>query len=135
MKPLTLYDFKDLLKAHNTPKPVVVKTKKFKLGGSVNKIMDGVLHSRKNEIHKHPKFKKLGITPKGVPIISEDKEIIQHAEVEKNELVLHKEATFKLEEFRKEFNKAKDDSVLYKMGVYFANQIQNNTIDSKDELL
>jgi hypothetical protein len=96
--------------------------------------MDGVLHEEKNKI------KKITVTRKGVPVISEvcdskKCEIVQHAEVEKNELVLNKDTTVAIDKLRVEYKKTKDDSVLEKLGLYFANQLLNHTIDSKELIL
>ena len=60
--------------------------------------LPGALHARKHNLEIE------GITKKGIPVIMEDGgELSQQAEIEKNEVILHKELTDKLEKLLKDF--------------------------------
>lgn len=65
----------------------------FAQGGELKNIIpSGALHARKNS-YEGPL--KESVTGKGIPVISEESggEIIQHAEIERDEIIFHKEAT------------------------------------------
>ena len=97
-----------------------------------NVIPEGAFHSRKNNIHedvaKH-------VTHKGIPVITKDEEgkITQHAEVERNEIIFHKEATDTIETLHEKFKKADTqklkDEIMIECGKYVADQILVNTDD------
>ncbi len=126
-------DYEEILKKiYRGNKVFLEKLPKFKLGGLVSKIADGVYHSRKNKLADNPRLKKLNLTSKGVPVVYKDE---QKAEIEKNELVLRAEVATKIDKLRNEYKKTNENSLLYKIGVLFADEIKNNTIDSKDKLL
>ena len=128
---------------------VLEKDTKYKDGGLLNKtdreevieevveekknvIPEGAFHSRKNNIHedvaKH-------VTHKGIPVITKDEEgkITQHAEVERNEIIFHKEATDTIETLHEKFKKADTqklkDEIMIECGKYVADQILVNTDD------
>lgn len=69
-------------------------SQKFAKGGTMNIIPEGELHARLHHIDQE------GITKKGIPVISEEEggEIVQHAEIERNEIIFRLEITKKLEE-------------------------------------
>lgn len=74
--------------------------KKFQDGGKMNVIPDGALHARLHNIDDSSL--NGNITKKGIPVIHRDGDKIdQLAEIEKNELILTKEVTDKLEDLRK----------------------------------
>jgi hypothetical protein len=102
---------------------------KFQQGGKVNLIVDGSLHARKNNM-------ELGdITHKGVPVVSyeEGGEITQHAEVEREELILHKELTDNLEKLLKKY-KDGDEQAIIEAGKLLAFEILENTKDNTGTL-
>lgn len=128
---------------------VLEKDTKYKDGGLLNKtdreevieevveekknvIPEGAFHSRKNNIHedvaKH-------VTHKGIPVITKDEEgkITQHAEVERNEIIFHKEATDTIESLHEKYKKAETqklkDEIMIECGKYIADQILVNTDD------
>lgn len=113
----------------------------FKQGGTLreNKILNGTLHSRKNEVHK----KIEGVTKKGIPVVSEECddencEVVQHAEVEKNELVFSKANTDVIESYvvKSEQLQGEELEEMYcEFGEWMKTQILKNTQDSKDKLL
>lgn len=98
-------------------------------GGQMNLIPEGALHA-----HKH-KIDKSDITLKGIPVITEEGgEIIQHAEIERNEIVFIKQVTDELESLWKEFNKEglskkEKDELALKAGKFLSQQIIENTDD------
>lgn len=98
---------------------------KLKNGGTVNVIPDGKLHKELN--HLDEKKECLGdITRKGIPIVSiKDGEIIQHAEIEKEELVMRLELSNKIDELMD----SDDDDAAYNAGLLFYHELFNNTED------
>lgn len=104
---------------------------KFQNGGQMNVIPEGALHARKNNLTDiNPELE--GITSKGIPVITqEDGGIVQHAEVERSEIIFTKEVTDKLEELRK----LGTDEAAIEAGKLLASQIMENTIDNTGELL
>ena len=98
---------------------------KLKNGGTVNVIPDGKLHKELN--HLDEKKECLGdITKKGIPIVSiKDGEIVQHAEIEKEELVMRLELSNKIDELMK----SDDDDAAYNAGLLFYHELFNNTED------
>lgn len=73
-----------------------------------------------------------GITPKGIPVITQEEGgIVQHAEVERSEIIFTKEVTDKLEELRK----IGTDEAAIEAGKLLASQIMENTVDNTGELL
>lgn len=91
----------------------------------VNVIPDGALHARNNNMEME------GITNKGIPVVSyeEGGDVLQHAEIERNELILHKELTLKLEDLHKQY-KAGDESALIEAGKLLTHEILENTEDN-----
>ena len=115
-------------------------TVEFKNGGSINVIPEGALHARKNNLTEiNPELE--GITKKGIPVISkeEGEEMIQHAEIERSEIIFNLETTKKLESLREQYNKSEDksekDNLAIEAGKLLAQQIMENTIDNTGELL
>ncbi len=102
---------------------------KFQQGGKMNLIVDGALHARKNNMELED------ITHKGVPVISyeEGGEITQHAEVEREELILHKELTDTLEKLLKKY-KDGDEKAIIEAGKLLALEILENTQDNTGTL-
>ena len=73
-----------------------------------------------------------GITKKGIPVITQEEGgIVQHAEIERSEIIFTKEITDKLEELR---NIGTDEAAI-EAGKLLAEQIIENTIDNTGELL
>lgn len=115
-------------------------TVEFKNGGSINVIPEGALHARKNNLTEiNPELE--GITKKGIPVISKEEggEMIQHAEIERSEIIFNLETTKKLESLREQYNKSEDksekDNLAIEAGKLLAQQIMENTIDNTGELL
>ena len=107
-------------------------TSKFKQGGAINVIPEGAFHSRKNnlpdEIAEH-------VTHKGIPVVTEEGgKLQQHAEIEKNEIIFHKEATEKIESWLKAYNdteaKKEKDLIAIECGKYITDEILVNTQDN-----
>lgn len=94
---------------------------KFQKGGKMNVIPDGALHAHKNHMDVD------GITSKGIPVVTEeDGGVIQHAEIEKNEIIFNKEVTEKLETLAK---KGTDEAAI-EAGKILAREIMENTQDN-----
>ena len=131
------------LYSKSPPPPQPLKegtTVEFKNGGSINVIPEGALHARKNNLTEiNPELE--GITKKGIPVISKEEggEMIQHAEIERSEIIFNLETTKKLESLREQYNKSEDkaekDNLAIEAGKLLAQQIMENTIDNTGELL
>lgn len=94
---------------------------KFAEGGKMNIIPEGELHARLHHMEQE------GITKKGIPVISEEEggEIVQHAEIERNEIIFRLEVTKKLEELMKDGS----DEAALEAGKLLVEEILNNTED------
>lgn len=100
---------------------VSIDIPEFKDGGKMNIIPTGALHANLNHMDQK------GITKKGIPVISEEEggEIIQHAEIERNEIIFNIDVVNKLEEYMKENS---EESAL-KAGKLLTKEILYNTKD------
>ena len=101
--------------------------KKFAEGGKVNVIPEGALHKNKHHLEDvNPEFKD--VTNKGIPVVSKEDggELVQHAEIERNEIIFNLDVTNKLEELMK---KGDDESAI-EAGKLLVHEILNNTIDN-----
>lgn len=100
---------------------------KFKKGGKFNIIPEGALHARKHNMDVE------NITQKGIPVVSEsaDGEIVQQAEIERQEIIFRLEVTKKLEELAKDGS----DEAAIEAGKLLVQEIIYNTIDNTNTLL
>lgn len=123
----------DLFEEVDAEEPAEIEIEMFKDGGAINVIVDGELHARKHKLKEIEELSNANITLKGVPVITmeEGGEITQHAEVEKDELILHHGLTKKLEDLIEE----DDDEAAIQAGRIFAKELVRNTRDSKSKLL
>jgi len=99
----------------------------FKSGGKVNVIPEGALHKNKHHLEDvNSEFKD--VTNKGIPVVSKEDggELVQHAEIERNEIIFNLDVTNKLEELMK---KGDDESAI-EAGKLLVHEILNNTIDN-----
>lgn len=93
----------------------------FKEGGKMNVIPDGALHAHKHHMDIED------ITPKGIAVVTiEDGGIVQHAEIERNEIIFTKEVTKELELLYKDGS----DEAAIEAGKLIAKQIIENTQDN-----
>lgn len=99
----------------------------FKEGGKFNLIPEGALHARKHNMDVE------GITPKGIPVVSEAKggELEQQAEIEREEIIFRLEVTKKIEELAKDGS----DEAAIEAGRLLVKEILYNTIDNTNNLL
>ena len=99
----------------------------FKEGGSFNVIPEGALHARLHHMENAE-----NLTKKGIPVVSEkDGELEQHAEIEKEEIILRLSLTKRLEELAKEDT----DEAALEAGKILVEEILNNTVDNTNKLL
>jgi hypothetical protein len=103
-----------------------------------NLIPSGALHARNNNISSiHD------ITPKGIPVVSSDfieedgairlingGEVVQHAEIERDEIIFRKELTKKIESLYKEYDKGQNEKAALEVGKLVAYEILENTNDN-----
>ena len=106
----------------------VTKTEPQKLakGGKVNVIPEGALHARKHNLEMDD------ITKKGIPVISyeEGDKIEQHAEIEKDEVILHIELTKKLEKLRSKYEESDKEEFAIEAGKLLSEELLENTKDN-----
>lgn len=106
----------------------------FKQGGKVNVIPEGALHARLHHLGEIDEtLNEKNITTKGIPVITQEEggEIIQHAEIEREEIIFNIDVTNKLEKLRKEDT---DESAI-EAGKLLVDEIMNNTIDNTGNLI
>lgn len=118
---------KELQWANSILNKTKVSVPEFKSGGKVNVIPDGALHKNKHHLEDvNPEFKD--VTNKGIPVVSKEDggELVQHAEIERNEIIFNLDVTNKLEELMK---KGDDESAI-EAGKLLVHEILNNTIDN-----
>lgn len=104
----------------------------FKEGGKVNVIPEGALHKNKHHLEEvDEKFED--VTAKGIPVIVEakDGEVIQQAEVERQEIIFRLEVTKKLEELSKKHT----DEAAIEAGKILVKEILYNTVDNTQEMI
>ena len=97
-------------------------------GGSV--IPSGALHKEKHDLVNIDPELKGEITLKGIPVITKDEEgnIIQHAEIEREEIIIELSLTKKLEKLWKEGT----EEAMIEAGKLLATEIMENTEDNTD---
>ena len=99
----------------------------FKQGGQMSVIPEGALHARKNNMEGAGE----DFTHKGIPVIDNEGE--QQAEIERDEIILSKDVTNKVEELYKKYNEeespSKKDEIAIKMGKIITCEITKNTDD------
>lgn len=97
-----------------------------KEGGTFNVIPEGALHKNKHHMEDAE-----GLTKKGIPVVTEEGgELVQQAEIEKNEIIFRLEVTNKLEELLKKYSESKDDSLAIEAGKLLTDEIMHNTVDN-----
>lgn len=117
----TKSDYEQYLQDNNQDIILDYEVPEFKDGGKLNVIPDGALHARLNHMETQ------GVTKKGIPVITEQEGgVVQHAEVEKNEIIFNKEVTEELEKLHKENS---EESAIA-AGKLIAQQIMENTNDN-----
>ena len=100
------------------------------IGRNGIKILDKELQWANSILNKTkasvPEFKD--VTNKGIPVVSKEDggELVQHAEIERNEIIFNLDVTNKLEELMK---KGDDESAI-EAGKLLVHEILNNTIDN-----
>lgn len=102
-------------------------------GGAINVIADGKLHAHRHDLKDLSHLEDAPMTDKGIPVVSFDDggEVTQHAEVERDELILHYDLTKQLEEL---MHSDSDDAIL-EAGKLLAKEIVKNTKDSKSKVI
>lgn len=125
--------YTEVLKAQNG-----AKLEQVELTDTPNVLPTGDLHK-----NKHDDF-GIEVTKKGIPVITVEDDtvetlpeiqmqaesVVQHAEVEKEEIIFNKELTDKIEELRKKWNESHDDDLAYQAGLILTKEILFNTNDN-----
>lgn len=107
--------------------PVVETVEVFREGGKVNVIPSGQLHKNKHHMEDvGDEYKDL--TSKGIPVVTEGDggELVQQAEIERDEIIFNIDVTRKLEELMKDGS----DEAALKAGKLLATEIMENTVDN-----
>ena len=108
---------------------------KHRNGGMINVIPSGALHKERHRMEKHIDGME-HVTTKGIPVVSINKagEMKQQAEIERDEIILNKELTDKLDDMKKKFNEAESveerNQIALEAGKLLASQIMENTVDN-----
>ena len=93
----------------------------FKEGGQINVIPEGALHAHKHHMDIE------GITNKGIPVVTLEKgDVVQQAEIERNEIIFSLEVTKKLEKLKED---GSDDAAI-EAGKLLVDEILRNTVDN-----
>lgn len=93
--------------------------------------------------NKHDDF-GIDITKKGIPVITVDDDtaetleeiqaqadsVVQHAEIERNEIIFSKELTDFLEAKRKEYHETENPDIFLEVGLRLTKEIMENTNDN-----
>lgn len=110
----------------NNTQNVQVDIIEFKNGGTFNVIPSGALHAHKHHLEDvDEKFED--VTTKGIPVITENEEgIVQHAEVEKEEIIFNLEVTKQLEKLMQDGS----DKAAIEAGKLLVHEILENTVDN-----
>ncbi len=110
----------------NNAQNVQVDIIEFKNGGTFNVIPSGALHAHKHHLEDvDEKFEE--VTTKGIPVITENEEgIVQHAEVEKEEIIFNLEVTKQLEKLMQDGS----DEAAIEAGKLLVHEILENTVDN-----
>jgi len=101
-------------------------------------IPEGALHK-----NKHEDF-DLDVTKKGIPVITVDNDdvetleeiqeqkdsVVQHAEIEHNEIIFSKELTDFIEENRSKWHETEDPEICLQVGMRLVKEIMENTDDN-----
>lgn len=132
MKLISKEDVKQLIASRKqTIEDVVL----FKDGGKMNILPEGKLHAHNHHLEDVDERLE-DLTKKGIPIVtvSENGELSQIAEVEKEELILHLELTEQIEALWEQFKKAEDpeekNRIAFECGDLLCKEIITNTEDN-----
>lgn len=120
-----LMSARELLQRINTPAVEVVEV--FKEGGKVNVIPGGQLHKNRHHMEDiGDEYKDL--TNKGIPVVTEGDggELVQQAEIERDEIIFNIDVTKKLEELMEDGS----DEAAIEAGKLLATEIMENTVDN-----
>ena len=113
------------------------KLKNIEVSEQQSIIPEGTLHKNKHHLDVD------GITKKGIPVITVDDDsaetledikeqedtIVQHAEIESQEVIYNKELTDYVEESLKEWEESKEDTILIEVGKRICKELLFNTED------
>ena len=127
------FSYNNILHAQNG-----AKLENIEVSSERSVIPEGALHK-----NKHDDF-EIDVTKKGIPVITvaddnvetleeiqEQKDsVVQHAEIEHNEIIFSKELTDFIEEKRKEWHETEDKDILLEVGKRLVKEIIENTDDN-----
>ena len=132
---MKLISKEDAIKLLNSRKQVTSDVAFFKDGGKVNILPEGKLHAHNHHLEDVDERLE-DLTKKGIPIVSvsEDGQLSQVAEVEKEELILHLELTQQVEDLWEQFKKAESaeekNRIAFECGDLLCKEIITNTEDN-----
>lgn len=132
MKLISKEDVKQLIASR---KQTIEDVALFKDGGKMNILPEGKLHAHNHHLEDVDERLE-DLTKKGIPIVtvSENGELSQVAEVEKEELILHLELTEQIEALWEQFKKAETpeekNRIAFECGDLLCREIITNTEDN-----
>lgn len=131
MKFPELEEARNIIKSLSPKSTNTQELQKFQIGGKMNTIPNGSRHSRKHNLEKVNPELEGQITKKGIPVISKDEngDIIQCAEIEKDEWTLRKEFTNKIESLYKQYTENPSDEIAIEAGKLICFELLKNTDD------
>ena len=114
------------------------KLENIEVSAEQSVIPEGALHK-----NKHEDF-EIDTTKKGIPVITVEDDsaetlediqkqkdsVVQHAEIERNEIIFSKELTDFIEEKRKEWHESEDPNICLEVGMRLVKEIIENTNDN-----
>lgn len=103
---------------------------KFQVGGKMNLVPEGALHARKHNLEEVDPDLKGQITKKGIPVITQSEGgVVQHAEIERDEVVFRKEFTEELESLFESYKETPTDEIAITAGKLICYELLKNTDD------
>jgi hypothetical protein len=96
----------------------------------MNLVPEGALHARKHNLEEVDPDLKGQITKKGIPVITQSEGgVVQHAEIERDEVVFRKEFTEELESLFESYKETPTDEIAITAGKLICYELLKNTDD------
>lgn len=121
---------RELISSWSTKSQNPQDPQKFQVGGKMNLVPEGALHARKHNLEEVDPDLKGQITKKGIPVITQSEGgVVQHAEIERDEVVFRKEFTEELESLFESYKETPTDEIAITAGKLICYELLKNTDD------